>query len=48
MDKQGQIFVSNLKEFEGQHVDFFNFVSLYALDVICGKFGYILNFVPVK
>ncbi|CRK94499.1 CLUMA_CG008004, isoform A [Clunio marinus] len=35
MDRHGKIFVSNLKKFEGQEIDFFSPVSLYALDVIC-------------
>lgn len=37
MDKQGNIFVSKLENFDGQHVDVFPIISLYALDVICGK-----------
>lgn len=37
MESQGQVFVSNLKKTEGQHFDFFPAISLYALDVICGK-----------
>lgn len=37
MEKQGQIFVTNLKKLQGQHFDFFPMISLYALDVICGK-----------
>lgn len=37
MEKQGQVFVAKLKTLEGQHFDFFPQISLYALDVICGK-----------
>lgn len=37
MERQGQTFVSNLKKLEGQPFDFFPQISLYALDVICGK-----------
>lgn len=37
MDKQGQIFVDNLKTTNGQNLDLFPLISLYALDVICGK-----------
>jgi len=37
MDIQGCIFVENLKKLEGQDVDFFPMMSLYALDVICGR-----------
>lgn len=37
MEKQGQVFVTKLKTLEGQHFDFFPQISLYALDVICGK-----------
>ncbi|CRK94498.1 CLUMA_CG008003, isoform A [Clunio marinus] len=35
MDHHGQICVSNLKKFDGQEIDFFSRISLYALDVIC-------------
>jgi cytochrome P450 family 4 len=34
-DKHSEIFVENLKQFEGQEVDVFPFVTLLALDVIC-------------
>lgn len=37
MDKQGQIFVDNLKTTKGQNSDLFPLISLYALDVICGE-----------
>lgn len=37
MEKQGQVFISNLKKREGQHCDFFSPIGLYALDVICGE-----------
>lgn len=37
MEKQGQIFITNLKKREGQQTDFFPLVGLYALDVICGE-----------
>ena len=37
MDHQGQVFISNLKSSDGKQVDIFPLVSLYALDVICGK-----------
>lgn len=37
MESQGQIFITNLKKYEGQHCDFFALIGLYALDVICGE-----------
>jgi cytochrome P450 family 4 len=37
MERQGQVFVTNLKKFEGQDVDVFPMAGHYALDVICGK-----------
>jgi hypothetical protein len=37
MDSQGKVFVANLKKREGQQVNFFPLISLYALDVICGN-----------
>ena len=37
MEKQGQVFITNLKKREGQHCDFFPLIGLYALDVICGE-----------
>jgi cytochrome P450 len=37
MDTQANVFVSSLKKYEGQHIDFFPLISLYTLDVICGN-----------
>lgn len=37
MDKQGKIFVEKMNKFQGQDVDIFSNISLYTLDVICGK-----------
>jgi cytochrome P450 family 4 len=38
MESQGQTFVSKLKESKGQVIDVYPLISLYALDVICGKY----------
>lgn len=38
MDRHGDIFVEKLKKIDGKEVDIFPLISLYALDVICGKF----------
>jgi cytochrome P450 family 4 len=37
MEGQGNIFINNLERFENQHFDIIPCVSLYTLDVICGK-----------
>lgn len=37
MEKHGEIFVEKIGKFEKQDIDVFKFVSLYALDVICGN-----------
>lgn len=37
MRKHGKIFVENLEKREGQVVDVFQKIGLYALDVICGE-----------
>lgn len=37
MHRQGQIFIRNIEKSEGQVIDVFRMVGLYALDVICGK-----------
>lgn len=36
MEYQGNIFVEKLKKLQGQELDVFPLISLYALDVICG------------
>lgn len=40
MERQGQILVEKLKKFDGQDENIFPHVSLYAMDVICGKIHY--------
>ena len=37
MEKHGRTFVGKLKEFDGRKIDIFSIISLYTLDVICGK-----------
>jgi cytochrome P450 family 4 len=37
MNKHGEVFVKKLKKFDETPIDIFPMVSLYALDVICGK-----------
>ena len=36
MDEQGKVLISKLEPFDGQQVNIYRFVNLYALDVICG------------
>lgn len=36
MEKQGDVFIEKLNKLQGQEIDVFPLVSLYALDVICG------------
>lgn len=38
MDDHGKVMVEKLRKLDGQEVDMFPLVNLYALDVICGKF----------
>lgn len=38
MDEQGKIFINKLEKLDGQKVNIFPLVNLYALDVICGLF----------
>lgn len=37
MEKHGKIFIDKLKRYNGQKIDIFSSISLYTLDVICGK-----------
>lgn len=37
-DKHSAIFVQNLAKYKGQRIDVFPFITLAALDIICGKF----------
>lgn len=39
MEKQGNIFIEKLKTIQGQEINIFPHVSMYALDVICGMIG---------
>ena len=43
MNEHGDIFVNKLKNLNGKEIDVFPYISLYALDVICGKCFYILS-----
>jgi cytochrome P450 family 4 len=44
MEKHGEILVEKLRKLEGQEVDIFPLISLYAIDVICeSAMGYDLN-----
>ena len=37
MEKHSKIFVNKLEGYNGQRIDIFSIISLYTLDVICGK-----------
>ena len=43
MNEHGDIFVNKLKNLHGKEIDVFPYISLYALDVICGKCFYNLS-----
>jgi cytochrome P450 len=37
MGAHGDVFVEGLRDREGQEIEFFEILSLYTLDVICGE-----------
>lgn len=38
MDDKGKVFIKKLGGFNGQEIDIYQLVTLYAMDVICGSY----------